>query len=387
MSPFYTPAVPRQGLRCGLWSIVNLPGSKHSKPLGCRSMTKFITSIFLLLLGACATSFSQTSPCPASSSTSKSENVVLGVVNGIEIRRSDIGADLEAELKEIKNESLQREMHMLWVATDEAITETLMQKEAEQRGISKDELRQQEVNAKLSMPTDEQVQAIYDENKDVIGVPIETAAPHIKRQLVEEQAAEVERSLVSQFRKGAEISYSLPIPILPRFDVGVGRASIWGKETAKVTIVEFSDFECPYCGRASETIEDLRELYPETVRLAFRDFPLSQHAHARPAAEAAHCADEQGKFWEYHDILFANSRALSAEDLIGYAEKLELDKKAFADCLASERPKALVEENMAAARELKLSGTPSIFINGIKLIGLLPLPLLQAIIDDEIGSP
>jgi len=161
---------------------------------------------------------------------------------------------------------------------------------------------------------------------------------------------------------------------------------VWGNDDAKVTVVEFSDFECPYCSRASQTLKKLRTLYPDTLRIAFRDFPLSQHKDAKPAAEAAQCAREQGKFWEYHDLLFENTRALSAPDLKSYAEKLELDLKVFAACLATDRPKKIVADNAEAARRFGVEGTPALFVNGIKLIGLLPLPLMQAIIDRELGA-
>src|SRR5690606_17287626 len=122
----------------------------------------------------------------------------------------------------------------------------------------------------------------------------------------------------------AEVSYSLPVPPLPRKAFRVGDGPSAGPKDAKVTVVTFSDFQCPYCARATRTVEELKQFYGDKIRIAYRHFPLSQHTRATPAAEASHCADEQGKFWEYHDVLYQNQQSLEEADLTRYAEDLKL---------------------------------------------------------------
>jgi protein-disulfide isomerase len=158
-----------------------------------------------------------------------------------------------------------------------------------------------------------------------------------------------------------------------------------GPSSAKVTLVAYSDFQCPYCARARKVVEQLHELYPKELRIVFRHFPLAQHAQARPAAEAAECAEEQGKFWPYHDLLFDNPSALAKADLERYATDVKLDPNAFTTCLGSDRPKAVVAAAEAEGKRFGVQGTPALFLNGMKLIGLLPLPLLQALIDKELS--
>jgi protein-disulfide isomerase len=129
----------------------------------------------------------------------------------------------------------------------------------------------------------------------------------------------------------------------------------------------------------------LKELYPNKIRVIFRDFPLSQHAKARPAAAAAYCANEQSKFWAYHDLLFASAPALGEADLKKAAETVGLDLKAFESCLGSDRPEKAIKLDEDAARKLALDGTPGLFMNGMKLMGVLPLPLMQALVDKELN--
>lgn len=349
-------------------------------------MRPLVLSVCLLALTACPTPEAPPAqPCPTAPSASD-DGRVLGVVNGVEIRRRDLSDEIGDELKKITNESKQREFHMLWVAVDEAISDQLLEQEAKRQSLTVEELRDKEIGSRLVMPSDEVIQKIYDNNKDIIDASFEQAAPHIKRQLVEEQLTDLHRAFVARLRNSADVRFAVPAPDLPRFDVDAGNAPVWGNEKAKVTLIEFSDFECPYCGRASQTLKKLRALYPKTLKIVFRDFPLSQHENAKPAAEAAQCAREQGKFWEYHDVLFENARALTAADLKRYAEQVGLDLEAFAACLATDRPKRIVADNAEAARRFGVEGTPALFVNGIKLIGLLPLPLMQAIIDRELSS-
>ena len=338
-----------------------------------------------LLVAACTPTSSAPPPAPCPLPGAPDPQQPLGSVDGIPITRAELSARALAELEGIDNEAMQRRLHLEWVALDEAVGTRLLAREAERRGLTLEALTAAEVEAKLVDPSEEEVAALYEANRDSIPVPFEVVAGHIRRELRSQRREELQRAFVGRLREAAEVRYSLSVPELPRYDVEAGSSPSLGPAGARVVVIEFSDFECPYCGRASQTLAELKRLFPDSLRLVFRNFPLGQHTHARAAAEAAQCAHEQGKFWPYHDLLFDNASALGAEALRKYAGEVALDLPAFEACLASERPKAVIEADEQAARRLELDGTPSIFIGGIKLIGILPLPVMAAIVEHELG--
>lgn len=162
----------------------------------------------------------------------------------------------------------------------------------------------------------------------------------------------------------------------------------WGPEDAAVTIVEFSDFQCPFCRRFStETLGLIRENYGDEVRFVYRDFPISSlHEHAQKAAEAAQCAHEQGLFWEYHDLLFANQGALTVDDLKGYAQQVGADTDAFNDCLDSGKNQQEVLLDLQDGRTAGITGTPGFIINGVQVSGAQPYETFQQILDQLLAA-
>jgi len=161
-----------------------------------------------------------------------------------------------------------------------------------------------------------------------------------------------------------------------------------GPEDAAVTIVEFSDFQCPYCATfQQETLPQILSEYGDQVRFVYRDFPLtSLHANALKAAEASECADDQGKYWEYHDLLFQNQSALDDESLTGYAASLEMDTATFDECLASGKYTQEVAKDLQDGTEAGVQGTPSFFINGMPLRGAQPYQAFQAAIEAALAE-
>ncbi|MDP3918688.1 MAG: DsbA family protein [Nanoarchaeota archaeon] len=152
-------------------------------------------------------------------------------------------------------------------------------------------------------------------------------------------------------------------------------------DKAKVVIVEFSDFQCPFCGRATPTIEALVEKYGDDIAIVFKDFPLGFHENAQNAAEAAECADEQGLFWEYHDVLFDNQGALDQDSLIAYADDVGLDVEEFTTCLNSGAMEDEVSEDYNAGVEAGVRGTPAFFVNGVLISGAQPQSVFEAEIE------
>ena len=163
--------------------------------------------------------------------------------------------------------------------------------------------------------------------------------------------------------------------------VPVGSSPVKGPKDAPITIIEFSDFECPYCSRANNTVEEVLKKYPNKVKVVFKNLPLPFHKEAKPAAAAALAAGEQGKFWEMHDALFANQRGLNSAFYKTTAEKLGLDVDKFITDMKSEKVQKQIEEDTKLASQNGITGTPGFFINGVLLKGAQPLPAFQRVID------
>ncbi|MCK5688023.1 thioredoxin domain-containing protein [Myxococcota bacterium] len=325
---------------------------------------------------------------PVKAAPSQSEvgsKTVLAKVNGLEIRREDAAPQYEARLRDAENEYKQRELHVLWMAADDAINERLMRSEAKKRGLTMEQLREKEVFSKAEKPLEDDLRLIYESNRHLIEVPFEAARPLIEQQMLTQQYEGLEHAFASTLRDGAEVEFSLPVPDLPRYEVETGNGPAWGNKDARVTLIEFADYQCSYCGRAAQLVAELKALYPNDLRVVYRDFPLDQHPQALGASIAAQCAFEQGQFWPYHELLWERSNRLEKADLLAYAQELNLDLAKYEKCVASEQAAKAIATHKEAGERAKIEGTPAIFINGIKLIGLLPLPLFKAMIDAELG--
>jgi protein-disulfide isomerase len=174
-----------------------------------------------------------------------------------------------------------------------------------------------------------------------------------------------------------------PTPTVGPVDVSVDDDPALGPEDAPVTIVEFADFQCPYCATFNtQTLPQILSNYGDRVRFVYRDFPLtSLHANALKAAEASECADDQGAYWKYHDLLFQNQSALDDASLKGYAASLGLDTATFDDCLDSDKQQSEIQKDFQDGNTAGVQGTPSFFVNGMPLVGAQPYSAFQAAIE------
>ena len=237
----------------------------------------------------------------------------------------------------------------------------------------------------LGEVSDEQVTAFYEQNKAKMGgATRDQVADRIRSFLDEKRTPEVAAAL----RKRAQIDRAARAAA----HHGGGRGPSLGPADAPVTIVEFSDFQCPFCGRASGTVKQIHQRYPKQVRIVYRNLPLEAiHPNSRNAAEAAACADAQGRFWDFHDRLFANQRALAPEDLQRYAKEIGLDTAAFDQCVKDRKSQARVDGDLAAANEAATDagkrglGTPAFFVNGVLLSGAKPADEFYRLIDAELA--
>jgi protein-disulfide isomerase len=270
-------------------------------------------------------------------------------------------------------------------ALDEIIARQLFAEAAKGSGLSTEAWEEAETSKRAKEVTDDEVRSFYAANvREMQGRSFETAAPLIVRFLTEQKHEEARRALVAELRKrGTAVRVSLEPP---RYDVAVAKGDpSYGNEKAAITIVEFSDFQCPYCLRAMPTLRRIQQTYGDRVRVVWKDFPLTRiHPQAAKAAEAARCAEEQGKFWPYHDRLFANQDALMVEDLKKHAQDLALDAARFNGCLDSAKYAGRVKEGLDAGTALGVSSTPTLFVNGRVMPGAYPYEELVAVIDEEL---
>lgn len=274
-------------------------------------------------------------------------------------------------------------------ALEEAIAKRLLEREAKRQGLSVEALLGREVGAKAAPPTDDEVRVFLEKRKREGGVPPEEEAglkEQLRNYLSQQKLTQQREGYLAALRAKAKVVTHLPEARTLRVQIPTDGEPIFGPSVAPVTIVEFSDFQCPFCQRVQSTLKALLKEYPDSVRLVYRDFPIPQlHKDAKKAAEAARCAAEQGKFWEYHDLLFANPAKQKETDLKRYAADLKLDNDRFAQCLATGRYAKVVERGMADGKKIGVTGTPAFFVNGIPLVGAQPLEQFKALIDQELS--
>jgi protein-disulfide isomerase len=280
---------------------------------------------------------------------------------------------LEAQIYDVKQRGL-----------DAMIGELLLEKTAAAKGLSPEKLLEQEVDSKVAEPTQPEIEAFYQGQKDRLNQPLEEVKGRIAQALKEAKMAEATRAYLRALRANAKVAtYLQP----PRVEVGLDGAPVRGAREAPVTIVEFSDFQCPYCKRSKSVTKQVLQQYSGKVKLAFRDFPLREiHPLAQKAAEAARCAGEQGKYWEYHDLLFAKAPELEVSSLKQYATALGLDSTRFNECLQQGKYAALVEKDVQDGIQLGVSSTPSFFVNGRPVIGAQPFSAFERIIEEELQN-
>jgi len=168
--------------------------------------------------------------------------------------------------------------------------------------------------------------------------------------------------------------------------IAAGNVPAYGPADAKVTVVEFSDFQCPYCSLAATAVDEVKQKYGDRVRFVFRQFPLSFHKEAHLAAQASLAANAQGKFWEYHDKLFANQKALGREDLEKYAQEVGLDMGEFRKALDEGTYKATVDAELTLGGEVFVEGTPTMFINGERVANATDAAAISTALDKALAG-
>ncbi|WP_242343549.1 thioredoxin domain-containing protein [Anaeromyxobacter terrae] len=294
---------------------------------------------------------------------------------------------VKRDLSQLEQQYQEQRYQLRRQALEAMIRKRIVEEKAKAQNVSPEEMVQKDIGAKVAEPTDEEMRALYDRAK--AGgqqlPPFDQVKPDIARFIKNQKAQGLLADYYEQLKKDAKVEVLLPAYEPPKVQVAAtGPAK--GPQGAPITIVEFSDFECPFCVRAEGTVKQVLAAYPDKVRLVYRDFPLPMHARAPKAAEAAHCAEDQGKYWEMHEKLFGSNNKIDVPDLKKYAGELKLDQAKFDKCLDSGEKANVVEGHKKAGEEAGVSGTPAFFINGRMISGAQPMDAFKKIIDEELAS-
>ena len=310
---------------------------------------------------------------------------VLAVAAGRAITRSEVDA-LWRSKDPATYFSFERQRHeMTMHALREIIAETLLQHEAKRRGTSIDALIATEVNARTKAASEESIRKEFERMRESFPhASFEEARPMVVSALNQRQAAEARLAFVNELldrSKDVIETYDK----VPRQVVDVdGTDPASGPADAPVTIVLFSDFQCPYCQQLEPILAAAQDRFRGQLRLVWKDFPLPIHQDARSAAKAARCAYEQDAFWQYRDLLFKHQSDLGEQNLRRLASSLGLDGPAFGDCLSSNRFDTVIDGTMAEGRKLGVNSTPTMFINGAAVTGAVTLSRLESLLREEL---
>ena len=331
----------------------------------------------LLMIALAACGRPSAAPPPASAAAAPGD--VVAEVDGQKITATELDAHAAGQLQQLRDQEYQIRVNAL----DDLIAKRLLEKKAKERGVSADELRRLEVDAKVPSPTPAEVNAIYDQNRDRVGGRSrDEVAPQIRSSITQQRIAERNAAFAAELRDGADVKILLE---QPRADVVIAPdAQARGPAQAKVTIVEYSDYLCPYCQRAEETVSRVLARSEGKVRFVHRDLLIGR-PRSMAVARAALCAGEQGKFWEYRANLLSSTGDWSDVDLAGRAIGLGLKAEDFKSCLASDRHEKAVLDSTDEGQKLGVSGTPTFFINGRRMVGVRSEADLEQTIQSELA--
>jgi protein-disulfide isomerase/Spy/CpxP family protein refolding chaperone len=341
----------------------------------------------LALAAAACQSPRQAPPTQGGHAQKQDPNTPVAKIGGQNVTAGELDELVKADLQQLDQQYQKQRHDLRRQALDALVTQRVVEAKAKAENVEPQALVRREVEKRVPEPSDEEIRAIYDRAK--AGgqelPPLDQVKPDIARFIKSQKAQGVAGEYYEQLKKEANVEILLAEWEPPKVQVDTSGPAK-GPANAPVTIVEFSDFECPFCVRAEPTVKQVLDTYGEKVRLVFKDFPLPNHTRAPKASEAAHCAGDQGKFWEMHEKLFAAGDKIDVPDLKAHAREVGLDGAKFDACLDSGEKAKLVQANRKAGEEAGVTGTPAFFVNGRLISGAQPFEEFKKIIDKELAS-
>jgi protein-disulfide isomerase len=308
---------------------------------------------------------------------------VVALVAGEQILEKDFVKGIESDLYEAE----MKVYDIKFARLQSLLLERYMNKDPNKKSLTNDQFLEQYI-AKAIKISDSDIEKFIKDRQ----IPKDQVNEEIRGRIVEFLTLEAKKSAVdkwlSEKTKKEPVEVYLTKPIIPVFEVQAGDAPFKGGSEAKVTIVEFSDFQCPFCSKGADVVNKIEKKYGNKVKIAFKHFPLPFHTQAKGASEASLCAHEQGakNFWKMHDAMFADQSKLDKENLVATAKKIGLKEADFKTCLNSGKFVAKIESDVAEGQVLGLKSTPTFYVNGKLISGAQPIEVFSEVIDEELAK-
>lgn len=338
----------------------------HNHPMASRFTFVFILIVFLGSLVSLA--------------SAEEQSQVAAKVGGKQIMIAELDKASKSSLIPLQAEIYQVRKTFL----DQMVSDALYQLEAEAQGKSADEIKKSLLNRDAIAVSEGDIQKFYQDNKYYFkDQPLEGIKEPIRQRIIDTKARDLERQVVSGLRKKFGVEVFLQEP---KLEIETRISPARGPQNAKITLNEFSDFQCPYCARFSDTVNQLVADFPVDVRHVFHHNPLPMHSNAMAAHHASVCAQRQGKFWEFRDILFDHQAALAPTELRTYAESIGINLGDYDKCVADSSIDEQLSEEVSYATSVGADGTPTSFLNGRLLSGARPYEEVKAMVEEILQS-
>ena len=309
---------------------------------------------------------------------------VVAKINGENITEDQLIGDAQLELMQIKKQEYDLKMSQL----NKLVQERFLGAEAKKEGIASVEefIGKKILKGEIKINDVEYKKFVKEKN-----IPESNINDQVKERIFsymkEQKKDEMVQAYLAKLTKNAPVEVYFKKP-KSNIQVDIGESPIEGGASAKVSIVVFSDFQCPFCSKGAKVVGEIHKKYGNKVKIAFKEFPLPMHKDAPGAAEASMCVYDQNKdkFWKFHDIAFANQDKLGAEDLVKHAKAAGVDEKKFKECVDSHKFADYVKKDQQYGEKLGVRSTPTFFVNGQLLSGALPLDQFSEVIDEELAA-
>ena len=342
--------------------------------------TTVATAVIFAVVAACTNEQAKAKPNFIFKDQAPRAGVVAKIGNE-EITEDMLIGDDKLDFFELKKREYDLRMDRL----NKLLEEKLIGAEAKKAGMSLPEFLDKKVIGGDLKISDKEYKKFVAEKK----IPEAQINPQIRERinayLQNQKKQDLVQAYVAKLTKGQPVEVYFSKPKID-VKVDIGNSPVWGKANSKVTVIEFSDFQCPFCSRGAETVQELKKKYNGKIKIAFKNFPLPMHKDAKPAAEASLCVNDQGtdKFWKFHDLAFKNQDKLDPANLEKYAKESGADAAKFKECFGSGKFRSTVEAETAYGEKVGVKSTPTFFVNGQLISGAVPIENFSEIIDEEL---
>lgn len=354
-----------------------------------KPFSKNLLAALAVIFTASACTNSNAKPQPNYVFKDPSKPNVVAKINGQDITEEELIGDDKLTWMDLKKREHEFKMGQL----KKLLVERLVGAEAKKAGISSDEYIKKNVLKGDIKISDSEYKKFVAEKKIPEAQINAQLKDRINGFLKEQKKDELIDAYVAKATKSNPVEVYFKKPKMS-ISLDIGDSVTWGKNDAKVTIVEFSDFQCPFCSRGANSVDEIKKKYKNKVKIVFKHFPLPMHPDAKPASAASLCVTEiaggkekgADKFWKYHDLLFKNQDKLDSASLEKYAKDVGVDTKKFKECFDSKKYEAAVEKDLEYGEKIGVRSTPTFFVNGQLISGAVPIEQFSEIIDEELKN-